>query len=116
LASGTWIWIFSVVGNTVLGGTSQDLIYEKLKSFFEYTEHVFRETMLSAYQPNYTPKLNEEEQKIAKALGKYLKNFNQTHEIIKLLDQKYYEVERNVNAKVLLLSTSLKMNQLLRQV
>jgi DNA polymerase-3 subunit delta' len=88
---------------------------EKIKSFFEYTEHVFRETMLSAYQPNYTPKLNEEEQKIAKALGKYLKNFNQTHEIIKLLDQKYYEVERNVNAKVLLMSTSLKMNQLLRQ-
>jgi len=87
---------------------------EKIKAFLEYTEHVFRETMLQQYQANYVPKLNDEELKIAKALRKYFHHYNQIHEVIKLLDQKYYEVERNVNAKVLLTSASLKMNQLLR--
>lgn len=88
---------------------------EKIKSFFEYTEHVFRETMLQQYQTNYKPKLNDEELKIAKALHKYFQHYHQIQEIVRLLDKKYYEVERNVNAKVLLMSTTLKMYQLLNK-
>ena len=87
---------------------------EKIKTFFEYTEHVVREAMLAKYQKAYTPKLNDEELKIAQALKKYLKHHAQIQELIRLLDEKYYEIERNVNAKIVLLSASIKLHQIMR--
>ncbi|MEZ5036074.1 MAG: hypothetical protein R2760_01150 [Chitinophagales bacterium] len=88
---------------------------EKIKTFFEYTEHVVRETLLTKYQDAYIPKLNDEEIKIAQALKKYLKNHKQIHEFIQLLDEKYYEIERNVNGKIVLLSASLKLHFIIKQ-
>lgn len=89
---------------------------EKIKTFLEYTEHVVRETMLTGYQKNYQPKLNNEELKIAQALKKYFKNYEQIHSLIQLLDKKHYEIERNVNAKIVLLSTSIQMHQIIKGI
>jgi DNA polymerase-3 subunit delta' len=87
---------------------------EKIKTFFEYTEHVVRETMLTGYQKGYQPKLNNEEMKVAQALKKYFTNYEQIHTLIRLLDEKHYEIERNVNAKIVLLSSSIKLHRIMK--
>jgi DNA polymerase III subunit delta' len=85
---------------------------ENLKSFLEYMLHVFRETILARSQHDYQPRLNAEEKKIAQALFKYLDR-EKLEQIIHLIDKKHYEIERNVNPKIIFLDLSIRFHSII---
>ncbi|MCB9034752.1 MAG: hypothetical protein H6553_13005 [Chitinophagales bacterium] len=87
---------------------------ENIKTFFKYILHVLRETLQLNFNQSYKVRLNEEEFKIAKALLKYL-DLDKFAEIEKLIDNKHYEIERNVNAKVALMDLSINVKRIISQ-
>lgn len=85
---------------------------ETLKSFLEYMLHIFRETNLVMLQKGYQPRLNMEEKKIAQALLKYI-TLEKLEKIITLIDKKHYEIERNINPKIIFLDLSMKFHSII---
>ncbi|MBK9328196.1 MAG: hypothetical protein IPM95_02550 [Sphingobacteriales bacterium] len=85
---------------------------ENLKSFLEYLLHIVRETVQAKYVSSSAAKLTEEEVVISKALDKYI-SLHKLSKLVELINQKHYEIERNVSPKFVLMDMSLKMNQIL---
>lgn len=85
---------------------------ENLKSFLEYLLHIIRETVQAKYVSPSGAKLTEDEVVISKALDKYI-SLNKLSRLMELINQKHYEIERNVSPKFVLMDMSLKMNQIL---
>lgn len=85
---------------------------EQLKAFLEYMLHILRETMMAMSQQDYKPRLNSEEKKIAQSLFKYL-DLQKMEQIIQLIDQKHYEIERNINPKIIFLNLSVKIHKII---
>jgi DNA polymerase-3 subunit delta' len=86
---------------------------ENLKSFLEYTTHVFREAIMLLYVKGYTPRLSEEEYKLAARINKFLTH-SKLEKILELISKKHYEIERNVSPKILLMDMSLRLNAIFR--
>lgn len=85
---------------------------ENLKAFFEYVLHILRETLQLKFAPNTTVRLTEEEQKTAQALLKYT-NLDKLSNLLELISKKHYEIERNVNPKMVLMDLSLQLNKII---
>lgn len=86
---------------------------ENLKSFLEYTTYVFRESIMLLYVKGYSPRLSEEEQKLAARINKFL-TYSKLEKILELISKKHYEIERNVSPKILLMDMSLRLNAIFR--
>lgn len=82
---------------------------EKLKSFLEYLLYVLREAVQLKFAPGKTSRLTDEEFKIAKSLDKYI-NLDNLNELTELVNKKHYEIERNVNPKLVFMDMSMKLN------
>ena len=85
---------------------------ENLKAFLEYVLHILRETLQLKFAPNSPIRLTDDEQKTAQALLKYT-NLNKISDLLELISKKHYEIERNVNPKMVLMDLSLKLNQII---
>ncbi len=85
---------------------------ENLKAFLEYVLHILRETLQLKFAPNTPIRLTDDEQKTAQALLKYT-NLNKISDLLELISKKHYEIERNVNPKMVLMDLSLKLNQII---
>ena len=86
---------------------------ENLKSFLEYTTHIFREALMSLYIKNYTPRLANDELSLANRINKFL-NYQKTNALLELINKKHYEIERNVSPKIVLMDMSLRMYKIIR--
>jgi len=86
---------------------------ENLKSFFEYTTHIFRESLMMIHMKNYEPRLAQDERSLATRINKFL-TYKKLSFLLELINKKHYEIERNVSAKMVLMDMSLRMNKILR--
>jgi DNA polymerase-3 subunit delta' len=85
---------------------------ENIKSFLEYSTHIYREAMLLLYMKNYTPRLAKEEISLAARINKLL-SYEKLSLLLELVSRKHYEIERNVNAKMALLDMSIILRTIL---
>jgi DNA polymerase-3 subunit delta' len=85
---------------------------ENLKAFFEYLLHIFRETVQLKFVPNGIIKLTDDEKKTAQALIKYI-DIQKTTNLLELVNKKHYEIERNVNPKMVLMDFALSLKNIL---
>ena len=81
---------------------------ENLKNYFRYALTILRETLMHSNVSGYTMRLQDGEQKIAEYLARQL-SFHQISAIYELINKAHYHVERNAQAKILLLDLSIKM-------
>jgi DNA polymerase-3 subunit delta' len=86
---------------------------ENLKSFLEYTTHIFREALMLLHMKNYQPRLAEDERNLAMRINKFL-SYKKLSNLLELINKKHYEIERNVSPKMVLMDMSLRMNKILR--
>ncbi len=86
---------------------------ENLKSFFEYTTHIFREALMSLHVKNYSPRLAKDELSLAERINKFLTH-KKLSSLLELINKKHYEIERNVSPKFVLMDMSLIMNKIIR--
>ena len=86
---------------------------ENLKSFLEYTTHIFRESLMLMHIPNYIPRLANEENNLALRINKFM-NHEKLAKLLELINKKHYEIERNVNSKMVLMDMSLQMRKIIR--
>lgn len=88
---------------------------EYLKKFLEYTVHIFRETQAGKYSNDaLLPRVTEAEQSVVKALKKYI-TYDKLYQLIPLIEERAYHIERNASAKMVLLDLSIKMRKILQQ-
>ena len=88
---------------------------EYLKKFFEYTIHIFRETLISKYtSQKLQAHISTEEMPVSKALDKYI-TYENLSILIPEIEKTSYHIERNANAKIALLQLSILMRQTLRR-
>lgn len=88
---------------------------EYLKKFFDYSIHIFRETIASKYTDNeLAPHVSKSETPVVQALKKYLTHEN-LYELIPIIQDTAYHIERNSNAKISLLHLSIEMRKILRK-
>ena len=86
---------------------------EYLKKFFEYTVHIFRESLTSKYTNNeLAPHISKEEGPVVQALQKYITH-NNLYYLIPRIEETAYHIERNANAKISLLNLSIEMRKAL---
>ena len=97
----TWVEKFAAIGR------------ENQKQFLRYALHFMREYLMVKMTGNEKVRLQPNELKTALDLTKVIE-FEQIQQITKLLDDCFYYIERNANPKVLLLDTSIKMNEILK--
>lgn len=87
---------------------------EYLKKFFEYTINIFRESLASKYTNNaLAPHVSKSEIPVVQALKKYISHDNLYH-LIPLIEESAYHIERNANAKIVLLNLSIQMRKILK--
>ncbi len=86
---------------------------ENLKSFLEYTTHIFRESLMLLYVKNYSPRLAQEEIKLAMRINKFM-TYEKLSLLLELISKKHYEIERNVSPKMVLMDMSLQMHKVIR--
>ena len=86
---------------------------ENLKSFLEYTIHIFREAMMVQYVKQYEPRLAQEEIVLTNRINKFI-TANKLNALLSVINKKHYEIERNVSPKIALLDLSLIMYKILR--
>jgi DNA polymerase III subunit delta' len=88
---------------------------EYLKKFFTYSIDIFRETTASRYsQEQLKPHVSSSELPVVQALKKYITH-DKLYELIPLMEEKAYHIERNVNAKIALMDLSIQMRDILRR-
>ncbi|MFN8296988.1 MAG: hypothetical protein U0T69_12385 [Chitinophagales bacterium] len=88
---------------------------ENLKSFLEYSTHIFREAIMLLHVKNYTPRLATDELKLVERINKFL-NYQKMISLLELINKKHYEIERNVSPKMVLMDMSLRVNKIFRGV
>jgi DNA polymerase-3 subunit delta' len=97
-----WVERFSNIGR------------EAQKFFIRYALHFMREYLfLSMTNEVEKMRLSKQEKETAVNFRKII-GFHQLEQIVKLLDDLGYHIERNANPKVLFLDASLRMNKLLK--
>ncbi len=84
---------------------------ENIKSFLEYVTHLLHESMLFKLIPDYNPRLTEDEIDLCNRLNRSIIP-DKLEALLSLINKKHYEIERNVNPKMVLMDMSLKINQL----
>lgn len=88
---------------------------EYLKKFFDYTLHIFRETIASKYtEDQLRPHVSKNEFPVVQALKKYV-TYDNLYELIPKMEETAYHIERNSNAKISLLNLSIEMRKILRK-
>lgn len=86
---------------------------ENLKSFLEYTTHIFREALMLLHVKNYSPRLATDELSLATRINKFL-TYKKLSNLLELINKKHYEIERNVSPKMVLMDMSLRMHKIIR--
>ena len=86
---------------------------ENLKSFLEYSTHIFREALMLLHIKNYAPRLAQDELNLAVRINKFL-TYQKLEKLLELINKKHYEIERNVSPKMVLMDMSLRMNKIIR--
>jgi DNA polymerase-3 subunit delta' len=88
---------------------------EYLKKFLEYTVHIYRETLAGKYTDDQMlPRVTSSEQTVVKALKKYI-TYDKLYELIPLIEERAYHIERNASAKIVLLDLSIQMRKILQR-
>lgn len=87
---------------------------ENQKHFIRYALHFMREYMVLKMSPQTTIRLRDIELKTAHNLQKVIA-FDQIEDIVQLLNDNAYFIERNANPKVLFLDTSIQLNKILKR-
>ncbi|MCO5248693.1 MAG: hypothetical protein M9887_07090 [Chitinophagales bacterium] len=87
---------------------------EYIKKFFDYAINMFREALVYKYsKKQIQPHVSESEFPTVRALNKYI-SYKSLEEIIDRFEESAYHIERNSNAKITLLSLSIRLNKILR--
>lgn len=97
-----WVDKFSKIGR------------ENQKHFIRYALHFMREYMLLKMSNQADVRLRSVELKTAQNLTKVIA-FDQIEDIVQLLNDCAYYIERNANPKVLFLDTSIQLNKILKR-
>lgn len=88
---------------------------EYLKKFFTYSIDIFRETLASKYSGDHLqPHVANYEKPVVLALKKYI-TYDKLYELIPLIEEKSYAIERNASAKITLMNLSIEMRKILRR-
>jgi DNA polymerase-3 subunit delta' len=88
---------------------------EYLKKFFTYSIDIFRETAASRYSnEQLKPHVSATEMPVVQALKKYITH-DKLYELIPLMEEKAYHIERNGNAKIVLMDLSIRMRAILKR-
>jgi DNA polymerase-3 subunit delta' len=87
---------------------------EYIKKFLDYTVNIFRETLAFKYSSDQLkPRVSPSEMPVIQALKKYITHDN-LYELIPLLEEKAYHIERNASAKIALMDLSIQMRRILK--
>ena len=86
---------------------------ETQKNFLFYALQIIRESMLVNESNGQLNRLSGEEEEFAKKFSKVV-NRNNLPEITEALEKAHYYIERNANAKIVMLNLSLQMHKLLK--
>lgn len=86
---------------------------ENIKSFFEYSIHIFREALMMLHIKNYDARLDNDEKQLALRINKFL-NYQKLDNLLQQINKKHYEIERNVNPKMVLMDMSLHIYSIVR--
>ncbi len=87
---------------------------ENQKHFIRYALHFMREYMVLKMSSQSHVRLRNIELKTAQNLQKVIE-FDQIEDIVQLLNDNAYYIERNANPKVLFLDTSIQLNKILKR-
>lgn len=87
---------------------------ENQKHFIRYALHFMREYMVLKMSSQTHVRLRNIELKTAQNLQKVIE-FDQIEDIVQLLNDNAYYIERNANPKVLFLDTSIQLNKILKR-
>jgi len=87
---------------------------ENQKHFIRYALHFMREYMVLKMSDQSQVRLRNIELKTAQNLQKVIA-FDQIEDIVQLLNDNAYFIERNANPKVLFLDTSIQLNKILKR-
>lgn len=97
-----WVEKFSVIGR------------ENQKGFFRYALHFLREVLHMNLTGSDSRMLTGEELQFVSESKKYL-GFETVQQLYEMFNSSHYHLERNANAKILLMNVSVKASQLLKQ-
>lgn len=86
---------------------------EMNKQFFEYALHFFRECLALKFKSPDKVKLTLKERSLAQKVWQ-IGNFDRIARVIPLIEERHYHVERNVNAKYILMDLSIQTEKILR--
>jgi len=86
---------------------------ETIKQFFDYILHFFRECLALQFKSETEVKLTSREKNLAKRIWQ-IANLDRLSRLIPLIEEKHYHIERNVNAKHVLLDLSIQAEKILR--
>ncbi|MCP4122394.1 MAG: hypothetical protein GY751_11625 [Bacteroidetes bacterium] len=87
---------------------------EKVKHFFDYMLHFFRECITLQFKHGSEVRLVVKEKALAERIWKFA-DLDSVSRVIELIEEKYYHVERNVNAKYILLDLSIRTRKIFRK-
>ena len=88
---------------------------ENQKHFLLYSLHYFRELVALLATGNPNMRLRPDELASAQNMAKVL-NLNQLSQVVELINDNIYYIERNANPKILFLDASIQMNQIFKGV
>jgi DNA polymerase-3 subunit delta' len=86
---------------------------EKVKHFFDYMLHFFRECLTLRFQESGHIRLMAREKELAEKIWLFA-DLDRISRLVSLVEEKHYHVERNVNPKYILLDLSVKSKKILR--
>lgn len=86
---------------------------ERVKYFFEYLLHFFRECLSMKFTAGKPVRLVEEELVLAERIWQFA-NLNKLSLLVGLIQERHYHIERNVNPKYVLLDLSIRTEKILR--
>jgi DNA polymerase III subunit delta' len=106
-------WMKLILRNNIPGlkkwvGDMATIGRENQKQFLLFVLHYFREAMMQANVPGYKPRIQEKDLKgVAYIAGKF--DFEVIENIISLVENTHYYIQRNANAKIQFMHLSLEM-------
>jgi DNA polymerase III subunit delta' len=86
---------------------------EVQKSLFQYGLNMLRETLVYNYASNQLVRLQDEDLKFVEGFSKVL-NESKVEQVSKQLNDAYYHIERNANAKITFLDLSLFISMIFK--
>lgn len=89
---------------------------ENIKKLLDYTVHIIRQSTLQYFSDNQLPsKLNKQELLFLEKYPFNIQNTETFNALVECIEKSNYQIERNGNPKIVLLSLSLEIRQLLKQ-